>query len=64
MRPTSEIMDMLDLYYNYHWACVDRRINPETKCGELDEEVVMERRKALEWLVCKDKDWDSISLDT
>lgn len=57
-------MDMLDLYYNYHWACVDNRINPETKCGELNEEVVMERRKALEWLICKDKDWDSISLDT
>lgn len=64
MRKPSEIMDMLDLYYNYHWACVDHRINPETKCGELNEEVVMERRKALEWLICKDKDWDNISLDT
>lgn len=64
LRTPSEIMDMLDLYYNYHWACVDNRINPETKCGELNEEVVMERRKALEWLICKDKDWDSISLDT
>ena len=64
MRKPSEIMDMLDLYYNYHWACVDHRINPNTNCGELDEEVVMERRKALEWLICKDQNWDSISLDT
>ena len=64
MRQPSEIMDMLDLYYNYHWACVDHRINPETKCGDLNEEVVMERRKALEWLICRDRDWDDISLDT
>lgn len=64
LRQPSEIMDMLDLYYNYHWACVDNRLNPNTNCGELNEEVVMERRKALEWLICKDKNWDSISLDT
>lgn len=64
LRQPSEIMDMLDLYYNYHWACVDNRLNPDTNCGELNEEVVMERRKALEWLICKDKNWDSISLDT
>lgn len=64
LRQPSEIMDMLDLYYNYHWACVDNRLNPDTNCGELNEEVVMERRKALEWLICKDKNWDNISLDT
>lgn len=64
LRQPSEIMDMLDLYYNYHWACVDNRINSNTNCGELNEEVVMERRKALEWLICNDKNWDSISLDT
>lgn len=59
LRQSSEIMDMFDLYYNYHWACVDNRLNPDTNCGELNEEVVMERRKALEWLICKDKNWDS-----
>lgn len=64
MRQPSEILDMIDLYYNYHWACVDNRINPKTNCGEFNEEVVMERRKALEWLICKNKNWDSISLDT
>ncbi len=64
LRQPSEIMDMLDLYYNYNWSCVDNRLTPKTKCGELNEEVVMERRKALEWLICKDKNWDSISLDT
>ena len=64
LRGIEEIMDMLDLYYNYHWACVDHRLNLTTRCGTLNEEVVMERRKALEWLVCTDKDWNEISLDT
>ena len=64
IRHKSEVMDMLDLYYNYHWACDDHRTRPATKCGELNEGVVMERRKALEWLVAKDKDWDDIFLDT
>lgn len=64
MRQPPELMDMLDLYYNYHWACVDNRLNPNTKCGDLNEEIVMERRKALEWLFCEDKDWNEISLDT
>ena len=64
LRQPSEILDMVDLYYNYHWACVDHRINPITNCGELNEEVVMERRKALEWIISKEKDWSDISLDT
>lgn len=50
---------------NTNWLIDNwNRLNPDTNCGELNEEVVMERRKALEWLICKDKNWDSISLDT
>lgn len=64
IRETSEILDMLDLYYNFNWLCVEHRVNPEESCGSLNEEVVIERRKALEWLVCKTKDWNEISLDT
>lgn len=64
MRSQGEIIEMTDLYYNYHWACVDNRINPKTSCGSLDEGVVMERRKALEWLICEETDWKEISLDT
>lgn len=64
MRSKDEIIEMADLYYNYHWACVDNRINPKTSCGALSEGVVMERRKALEWLICEETDWKEISLDT
>lgn len=64
MREQSQILDMLDLYYNYHWVCVDKSVRPEAKCGELIGGVVMERRKALEWLFDKENDWSEISLDT
>lgn len=64
LRSVEEILDMLDLYYCYHWACVDKRINPQTATGQLDEEIVMERRRGLEWLVGEENDWHSISLDT
>lgn len=65
LRDIEEILDMLDLYYCYHWAIVEKEhINPETQIGKLNGEVVFERRKGLEWLICEEKDWNDISLDT
>lgn len=64
LRNTDKILDMLDLFYCYHWACVEKRIDPDTKLGEIDHEVVAERRRALEWLIIDEKDWNIISLDT
>ena len=64
LRDIEEILDMLDLYYRYHWACVEKRIKPDTIIGSLDSEVVWERRRGLEWLVSDMEDWNKISLDT
>ena len=64
LRDIEEILDMLDLYYRYHWACVDFSINQKTRIGKLNPDVVFERRKGLEWLISKEKDWEEISLDT
>ena len=55
---------MTDLYYRYHWACVEKSINPQTNIGDLNPEVVLERRKGLEWLISTKDDWNEISLDT
>lgn len=63
-RTVDEVLDLLDLYYRYHWACVEKRVNPETEIGDLDPEVVYERRRGLEWLVSEEADWNEISLDT
>ncbi|MBQ1431696.1 MAG: DUF4272 domain-containing protein [Ruminococcus sp.] len=64
LKSADEIMTMLDLFYRMHWACVDKRIRPETAAGDLVEEVVMERRRGLEWLVSNETDWYDISLNT
>ena len=64
LRSVERILDKLDLFYCYHWACVEQSLRPETKIGKLNHEVVMERRKGLEWLISEKKDWDEISLST
>ncbi|MCR5122278.1 MAG: DUF4272 domain-containing protein [Ruminococcus sp.] len=64
LRSKGEILDMLDLYYRYHWAVVEKRLRPDTETGDLNGEVVYERRRGLEWLTSDENDWHDISLDT
>lgn len=64
IRDAEEILDMLDLYYRYDWACTEKRIRPDTPIGNLNPEVVTERRRGLEWLISDEDDWFAISLDT
>ena len=65
LRSTDEIMDMLDLYYRYHWAVVQHEsIDKKCSIGGLNTDAVSERRRGLEWLVCDTADWNDISLDT
>lgn len=65
LRDGSQILDLLDLTYRYHWAAVDARINGKETPGGLDENVVMERHYALNWLTrYSDQEWDDISTDT
>ena len=64
LRNVEKILDMLDLFYCYHWACDEKRLRPATPIGNLNPEVVYERRRGLEWLISNEKDWNKISLDT
>ena len=32
---------MTDLYFRYHWACVEKRLKPETQTGNLNPDVVI-----------------------
>ena len=64
LRDIEEILDELDIEYRYHWACVEKRCcNANAEIGNLNSEVVYERRRALEWLFVNE-DWNDISLDT
>lgn len=65
LRSADEILDMLDLYYRYHWAVVQHQhVDPNCSVGDLNGEVVFERRRGLEWLICDTADWHDISLHT
>lgn len=64
LRKKEEIVEMLDLYYRYHWACVEDSINRKANIAALRPEVVVERRRGLEWLVSEIADWNEISLNT
>ena len=64
LRDIEEILDMVDLYYRYDWACTEKRINPETNIAALNPSNVVERRRGLEWLISSEEDWFNISLDT
>ena len=65
-RSKAEILDALDLIYCYHWAVVDEvQINNRPVPGGLNPGVVVERHRALNWLVnYMDADWDDVSTDT
>jgi len=62
LRTDDEIYHMLDLYYRFHWYCVDERIKGVE--AKINEGLVYERRKALEWLMDKESDWDDIEMGT
>lgn len=65
LRSQAEILDAADLIYRYHWALVDARINNREAPAGLDEEIVMERHRALNWLIgYMDQEWDDVSTDT
>ena len=63
VRSLDEILDMYDLYYRYHWAtneiCLQQEFNPTI----INDDVIVERRRGLEWLLspCAD-DWYDIDL--
>jgi hypothetical protein len=59
LRSYSEIFEKLDFYYRVHWWL---RHGSEIEEGQVDR--VIERRKALEWIMDKKLDWDDVPLDT
>lgn len=66
LRDIDEILDENDLIFRYNWACVDARIKGHEAPSGLDSSVVLERHKALNWLIDFDEndDWDGQSTNT
>ena len=62
-RSIKELLDMEDLYYRYNWAINEKNVNPNANIGNLNPSNVIERRRALEWLLSNKEDWYEISLN-
>lgn len=66
LRPQSELLDADDLLYRYDWACVNARIGGQNAPAGLDDEIVLEWHRALNWLVgyFENAKWDEVSTNT
>jgi hypothetical protein len=62
-RPLKQVVATCDLAYCLHWAIRQSEITGKRPPGNLKPYVVVERRRALEWLLSKEA-WDEVPLDT
>lgn len=64
LRSIDEIMEMADLYYRYHWAAIELRLQGKSS-DIIHEGIVRERHYALNWLIrYMNQEWDAITTDT
>jgi len=63
LRGQSEIFVMLDKFYRVHWFARNLKSKGE-KSDKVALDLIIERRKALEFTCFKEYEWDEISLDT
>lgn len=65
LRQPSEILDIMDLHYRLHWIARQARLENRDSPDGLDEGVITERRKALNWLTHFEyADWDAVDTPT
>lgn len=71
IKENKKLFEELYFYYYLHWKVkknndltfIERLLKSKNK-KKINESVVIERRKALEWIADANLDWDDISLDT
>jgi hypothetical protein len=59
----EELFRKLDLYYRLHWWTRNAQLTGQDS-GAVRLDIIMERRKALEWLMNPSCDWDSVEMST
>ena len=61
----SGILDALDLHYRLHWHIRQSRLKQGVEAAGIDADVVMERHRALNWLVrFQHAGWDEVDTPT
>jgi len=62
-RSLEHVVSMSDLAYCLHWVIRQAEFNGKRPPADLKPYVIVERRRALEWLLSKET-WDEVPLDT
>ena len=62
IRPISEIQRQSDLLYRMHWYTRNCQLNG--KQSKLNNSIILERRRAIDWVYGVEKHWDEVTLDT
>lgn len=65
LRSATEILDALDLHYRLHWHVRQKRLKKQGEAEGIDADVLMERHRALNWLVrFEHAPWDAVDTPT
>ncbi|MHB8801030.1 MAG: DUF4272 domain-containing protein [Thermoanaerobaculia bacterium] len=65
LRPIEELLDEADYLYQLHWALRHPEVwREQVLYLRFSRDVVIERRRAIEWLLHRRASWWEISLDT
>jgi hypothetical protein len=62
-RSLQHVISALDLAYCLHWGIREAELVGQQLPRNLKPVIVVERRRAFEWLLSKDE-WDEVQLDT
>lgn len=63
LREKTQVYQMADLYYRAHWYAMDGQVGGYNT-GKFNLDSIMERRKALWWVMIEKADWDKVPMDT
>lgn len=63
LRTREDLFRMLDLYYRLHWWPRNSQLTGKDT-GSVRLDVIMERRKALEWVMDPSCDWGNVEMST
>lgn len=63
LRSLDEIVAATDVAYCLHWSIRNISLEGQSTAGKMEPYVIIERRRALEWLLSTDA-WDDVPLDT
>ena len=64
LRNREDLLNETDLIYRIHWATRDASLNNKPTPAGLNQDIVMERHFALNWLTMYADEWDDITTDT